>query len=68
MNSYNIYDPKHESTILYHAIAENENQVEYLAKEAGFDIEGLVIELDRENVVDELHRPYKASIRDAQVY
>lgn len=37
MNSYNIYDENHEATILYHAIARDEDQVMDLAKEAGID-------------------------------
>lgn len=68
MNSYDIYEKEHESTILYHAVAENEQHVKQLADEANIDIEGLIIELERTNVVDELHRPFNAYIADAQVH
>ena len=68
MNTYNLFESSHEDTILYHAIAKNENQVIELANEAGIDIEGLTIELDKKNVKDELGRSYEPSIKDAQVY
>ena len=67
MNSYNIYNEDNYSTILYHAIARDESQVAELANEAGIDIEGLTIELERENVRDELGRPYTPIIVDAIV-
>ena len=67
MNSYNIFDEKHYSTILYHAIANDEDQVKTLAKEANISLEGLTIELERNNIKDELGRPYSAKIEDAQV-
>lgn len=68
VNSYNIYDEKNYSTILYHAIASDEEQVKDLAKGRGIDIEGLTIELERTNVKDELGNPYIPIIEDAQVY
>jgi hypothetical protein len=52
MNAYNIYDENHYETILYHAIARDEEQVRELAEEAGIDIEGLTIDLERTNVKD----------------
>ncbi len=52
MNSYNIYEKNNEATILYHAIARDEDQVMELAKEAGIDMDGLSIELERSNVKD----------------
>ena len=67
-NSYTIYDENHSSTILYYAVAENEDQVRELAAEAGLDLEGLEIELDRENVRDQLGRPFNPHIEDAQVH
>ena len=42
MNSYNIYKKNNEATILYHAIARDEDQVMELAKEAGIDMDGWV--------------------------
>ena len=56
MNSY---------TILYHAIARDEDQVRELAEEASIDISGLTIDLERVNVKNELGRPYPARIEDA---
>ena len=68
MNSYNIYDDNHYETILYHAIARDEDQVMELAKEAGSDMDGLSIELERSNVKDQLGRPLSARIEDALIY
>lgn len=68
MNTYNIYDEEHYSTVLYSAIAKDENQVEELAEKAGIDLTGLTIELIRRNVKDELGRPYKAKIEDVLVF
>lgn len=67
MNSYNIYEEEHYSTILYHAIARDEEQVRELAEEAGINIEGMNIDLECKNVKDELGRPYPAKIEDAVV-
>ena len=67
MNSYNIYDEEHYSTILYHAIARDEEHVKELAEEAGINLEGLTIDLERSNVKDELGRPYPARIEDAVI-
>jgi len=68
MNSYNIYDENHEATILYHAIARDEEQVMDLAKETGIDMDGLSIELERSNVKDQLGKPLSARIEDALIY
>jgi hypothetical protein len=68
VNSYDIHDAQEWSCIIYHALAENEEQVKELAKEAGFDIEGCEIELMRTDVRDELRRPYSPRIVDALVY
>lgn len=67
MNTYNIFDEKNYSTILYHAIARNEDQVKELALESSINLEGLTIELIREDVRDQLGRPYTARIEDATV-
>ena len=48
-NSYNIYDKQHEGTILYHAVAKNEEEVRRLAEESGIDLNGLMIEMERKN-------------------
>lgn len=68
MNSYNIYDEKSSGTILYHAIARDEEQVRELAEEACINIEGLTIELERTNVKDQLGIPHKANIEDALIH
>lgn len=67
MNSYNIYDEEHYSTILYHAIARDEEHVKELAEEAGINLEGLTIDLERNNVKDELGRSYPARIENAVI-
>ncbi len=55
-------------TILYHAVAKDEDQVKELAKEKGIDLEGLEIELERTNVKDQLGRDFNPYIEDALVY
>ena len=65
MNSYNIYKKNNEATILYHAIARDEDQV---MEEAGIDMDGLSIELERSNVKDQLGKPLSARIEDALIY
>lgn len=67
MNSYNIFDEEHSDTILYHAIACDEDQVRELAEEEGIDISGLTIDLEIVNVKNELGRPYPARIEDAVI-
>ena len=64
VNSYDIHDSKYWSTVIYHALAENEEQVRELAEEAGFDIDGCEIELIRTDVRDELRRPYCPRINE----
>ncbi|WP_281514176.1 hypothetical protein [Phocaeicola sartorii] len=39
-----------------------------LAKEAGIDMDGLSIELERSNVKDQLGRPLSSRIEDALIY
>lgn len=68
MNSYNIFDEKEYSTILYHSVAESEEQVRELADQAGYDLSGLTIELERTNVKDQLGKPYKPCIEDALIH
>ena len=68
VNSYDIFDEDHYSTILYHAVAENEEQVRELAEEAGINLEGLTIELVRTNVSDEMGYPYEPYIDEALVH
>lgn len=64
MNTYNVEE---RGCVYFHAIAESEEQVRELAAQAGYDIEGMDIELERMNVRDELGREYTARIEDALV-
>lgn len=64
MNTYNVEE---KGCVFFHAIAESEEQVRELAAQAGYDIEGMDIELERMNVRDELGREYIAKIEDALV-
>lgn len=68
MNSYDIYEEQHCETILFRAIARDEQHVRELAKEAGIDLTGITIKLDKKNVRDQLGRPYDPSIWEALVY
>ena len=65
MNTYNFVE---KGCIFYHAIAESEEQAVELAQGAGFDIEGMGIELGRMNVRDELGRPYSPRIEECLVH
>lgn len=67
MNSYNIYEEEHYSTILYHAIARDEERVRELASEAGISLDGMAIEIERSNVKDMLDRPFSEYIEEAIV-
>jgi hypothetical protein len=67
MNTYNLFDSNDPSTILYHAIAENEEQVKKLAQDNGFNITGLQIDLERKNVKSELGKGYSPSISNALI-
>ena len=68
VNTYDIFEENNYSTILYHAIARDEEQVRELAEDAGIDLNGLTIELQRANVRDELGHPYSARIEDALIH
>lgn len=65
MNSYNIFEEENYSTILYHAIARDQEQVIELAEAADYNIAGMTVELERKNVKDELGCEYKPTISDA---
>ena len=58
--------PYHD-TALYHAVAIDKEQVLLLAKEKAFDIDGEIIELERENVVNQMGRPIEPYIENCQV-
>lgn len=64
MNTYNFVE---KGCVFYHAIATSEEQAIQLANEAGYNIEGMDIELERMNVRDELGREYQPKIEDALV-
>lgn len=67
MNAYNIFDEKHADTILYHVIAESEQQVKELAEEKGINISYLTIELERSNIKPEFGKKYTPTIEDCVV-
>ena len=64
VNTYNFVE---KGCVFYHAIATSEEHAILLAKQEGFDIEGMEVELERMNVRDELGRPYEPKIEDAMV-
>ena len=64
VNTYNFVE---RGCVFYHAIATSEEHTILLAKQEGFDIEGMEVELERMNVRDELGRPYEPKIEDAMV-
>ena len=68
MNTYNIFDNGNESTILYHSIAEDEQQVRELAEEKGINLNNMAIELERTDVRNQLGKSYAAVIEDALVH
>ena len=67
MNTYNVLNGN-ESTILYHSIAEDEQQVRELAEEKGIDLHNMTIELERTDVRNQLGKSYAAVIEDALVH
>ena len=68
MNTYNIFEKGNESTILYHSIAEDEQQVRELAEEKGINLNNMTIELERMDVRNQLGKSYAAVIEDALVH
>ena len=68
MNTYNISKNGNESTILYHSIAEDEQQVRELAEEKGINLNNMTIELERMDVRNQLGKSYAAVIEDALVH
>lgn len=63
----NTYNFMVNGCIFYHAIATSREHAILLAKQKGFDIKGMEIELERINVRDELGKPYKPKIEEALV-
>ena len=41
-NSYNIFEESHADTILYHVVAENEEQVKELAEEKNINLDVII--------------------------
>lgn len=66
-NHYNIYREENRANgnvaVQYTAIAESEEQVLELAEEAGIDLTGFTIELERSDIKDELGRSYKPNFK-----
>ena len=69
VNSYNVYNENDRRNgvvpVMYYAIADSEDRVRELAVESGIALDGLTIELERENVRTELGRPYSERIEEA---
>ena len=64
VNTYNFVE---KGCVFYYAIATSEEHAILLAKQEGFDIEGMEVELERMNVRDELGKPYEPKIEDTMV-
>lgn len=64
MNTYNFIE---KGCVFYHAIANSEEQAIQLANGAGYDIEGMEVELERMNVRDELGNEYQPRIKPSIV-
>lgn len=67
MKKVNAYNFLEKGCVFYHAIATSEEHAVLLAKQEGFDIEGMEVELEKENVRDEMGNPYECRIEDAIV-
>ena len=67
MKSVNAYNFSEKGCVFYHAIAEDHEQAVLLALQAGFDVVGMDIELEKEDVRDEMGNPYECRIEDALV-
>jgi hypothetical protein len=67
VNKYIIFDPECYICTLYTSLAYDKEHVRELAAEAGIDLTGLEIELERKDVRDQLRRPYAPNIIDAVV-
>ena len=67
MKSVNAYNFFEKGCVFYHAIAEDHEQAVLLALQAGFDVVGMDIELEKEVVRDEMGNPYECRIEDALV-
>lgn len=67
MKSVNAYNFSENGCVFYHAIAEDHEQAVLLALQAGFDVVGMDIELEKEDVRDEMGNPYECRIEDALV-
>ena len=67
MKSVNAYNFSEKGCVFYHAIATSEEHAVSLAKQEGFDIEGMEVELEKENVRDEMGNPFECRIEDAIV-
>lgn len=72
VNRYIAYDERDRKNgaapVRYVGLAYNEEHFKELAEEAGFDLSGQTIDLIKENVCNELRKPYKPYIRDLSIY
>lgn len=67
MKKVNAYNFSEKGCVFYHAIAEDHEQAVLLALQAGVDVVGMDIELEKEDVRDEMGNPYECRIEDALV-
>lgn len=67
MKKVNAYNFSEKGCVFYHAIAEDHEQAVLLALQAGFDVVGMDIELEKEDVRDEMGNLYECRIEDALV-
>lgn len=61
----NAYNFSENGCVFYHAIAIDEAHAIELAREAGYNIEGMEIELEKENVRNQLGQSYECRIEEA---
>lgn len=67
VNSYNIVEESNPSTILYHAVAYDENHVKELAESNYINIDDMIIELERINVKTSSGIPFDPYIEECLV-
>lgn len=67
VNSYNIVEESNPSTILYHAVAYDENHVKELAESNHINIDDMIIELERKDVKTSTGIPFEPYIEECLV-
>lgn len=59
----NFYTASEYGTAMYSGFAESEERFKELCEKAGFDLEGMEVELVHSNPKDEMGRLYKEGVR-----